>query len=452
MSYSLFRKQVNLDYSASSQDLAQQLKHLPWFMWLDSNHPAQEGRYDIVTALPITTLIAWPDQCCINDEPVAGAPFSLIQQLLTAYRPEPFADAPFTGGALGYISYDAGFPLQELPDFYAKDIGIPLLAIGLYDWAIVVDHQLKQTQLFFHGLGPKAQERFETIMACLQNKPAANADFRLTSDIQSNMSQEEYTQQFMRIKEHILAGDCYQINFAQRFSASYEGDLFACYLKLRGISPAPYGGFFSFPQGAILSVSPERFIQVRDRVVVTEPIKGTRPRDKDPLVDQENAQVLRDSLKDQAENVMIVDLLRNDLGRVCEPGSVKVRELFALKSFSNVHHLVSTIEGRLLADYDAIDLLQASFPGGSITGAPKRRAMEIISQLEPHGRSIYCGSLVYIGFDGNIDSNIAIRTVVANGSELFVWGGGGIVADSTAEGEYQETWAKVRNILRGLGG
>jgi para-aminobenzoate synthetase component I len=257
------------------------------------------------------------------------------------------------------------------------------------------------------------------------------------------------------VQRYIRAGDCYQINLAQRFSAPYRGDLWAAYLRLREATPTPFAGYMAWPaergEQAILSVSPERFLSCREGRVEARPIKGTRPRGATRDEDRQLAAELEESLKDRAENVMIVDLLRNDLGRVCRVGSVRVPQLCGLESYANVHHLVSVITGELDADRRPLDLLASSFPGGSITGAPKVRAMQIIDALEPSRRSVYCGSLGYVDVRGRMDTSIAIRTAVADRERLHLWGGGGVVADSSGEAEYRETLDKIRHLMAALG-
>jgi para-aminobenzoate synthetase component 1 len=238
------------------------------------------------------------------------------------------------------------------------------------------------------------------------------------------------------------------VNLAQRFSARAEGVAWDAYKYLRQLNPAPHSAFMLTPFGAVLSSSPERFLKVENGHVETKPIKGTRPRAADPARDAALAEELRASLKDRAENVMIVDLLRNDLGKVCRVGSVSVPKLFAIESFATVHHLVSTIVGELKPDQHAVDLLRGCFPGGSITGAPKIRSMQIIEELEPHRRSVYCGAIGYIGHDGNMDTNIAIRTLVYSDGWMHAWAGGGIVMDSSMESEYQESLDKAAAMLR----
>ncbi|RZK97799.1 MAG: aminodeoxychorismate synthase component I, partial [Pedobacter sp.] len=259
---------------------------------------------------------------------------------------------------------------------------------------------------------------------------------------------DDYCLAIQKIQSYILAGDCYQVNFAQRFSTEFEGDTLVAYLQLRDSLPSPFSAYIELASGAILSLSPERFIKLEKNRAETKPIKGTIARGKTPAEDSANANILSGSLKDRAENLMIVDLLRNDLSKTCT--NVKVPELFSLQSFANVHHLVSTVTGTLQQGYTALDLFATSFPGGSITGAPKIRAMEIIEELEPVRRSVYCGSVGYISACGNMDTNIAIRTLVCDQHKIHCWGGGGIVADSKADNEYQESIAKVSVLLETL--
>jgi len=261
------------------------------------------------------------------------------------------------------------------------------------------------------------------------------------------MTRSEYGRTFARVKSYLLEGDCYQVNLAQCFSAPVSGDPFAGYQALRWLNPAPFSAYLKTPFARILSSSPERFLAVREGRVETRPIKGTRPRGRTPEADAALQQELAESAKDRAENLMIVDLLRNDLGRVCTPGSVQVPELFAVESYATVHHLVSTVTGRLAPGRDAASLLRACFPGGSITGAPKIRAMEIIEELEPRRRGVYSGAIGYLGFDGAMDTNIAIRTLIHGANQIRFWAGGGIVHDSRVEEEYRETLDKAAALL-----
>ncbi|MFT4927195.1 MAG: para-aminobenzoate synthetase component 1, partial [Phenylobacterium sp.] len=275
--------------------------------------------------------------------------------------------------------------------------------------------------------------------------------FAITKDWQANMNFASYSSKFDKIQQYLLSGDCYQVNLAQRFTAQYQGDEYKAYCALSSSNQAPFSAFLRFESFSIISISPERLLQLNGQRIQTKPIKGTSVRADDPLRDRQNAFNLSQSSKDRAENVMIVDLLRNDIGKVSVAGSVKVPSLFAIESFPAVHHLVSTVTGVLSEQYQATDLLRSAFPGGSITGAPKIRAMQIIDELEPHRRSAYCGSIGYICASGNMDSSITIRTLVCkkeiSGNKIHCWAGGGLVADSQVESEYQETYDKVNKIL-----
>jgi len=357
---------------------------------------------------------------------------------------------------LGYWSYDLARRMMILPDIAQADDRLPDMAVGIYDWAVVLDHQQHSARLVSHRRFAETAEILPQILLRLQNLPPLPTDtFRVHGQIASNFTPDSYAAAFAAVQGYLQAGDCYQINLAQRFSARADGDAFGAYLALRGLSPAPYAAFLNFPYAQILCASPECFVSVQNGRVKTKPIKGTRPRGGDAQQDRLLAEELRSHPKDRAENLMIVDLLRNDLGKSCTPGSVHVPELFKVESFANVHHLVSTVEGRLAPGRDALDVLRDCFPGGSVTGAPKLRAMQIIEQLEPHRRGVYCGAIGYIGFDGNMDSNIAIRTMVYNENVIYCWAGGGIVADSDLTAEYQETLDKASamlELLRRYGG
>jgi para-aminobenzoate synthetase component 1 len=262
------------------------------------------------------------------------------------------------------------------------------------------------------------------------------------------MDKAAYATAFTRIKHYLKEGDSYQVNLTQRFVSPCQGDPWIAYRVLRRINAAPFSAYLNMPEVQVLSSSPERFLKVTEGRVETKPIKGTRPRKADPGEDQAQIAALAGSAKDRAENVMIVDLLRNDISRSCLEGSVRVPELFAVESYATVHHLVSTVTGELAPDQHALDLLRSCFPGGSITGAPKIRSMEIIEELEPHRRGIYCGAIGYIGFDGNMDTNIAIRTLVHNHGNIRFWVGGGIVNDSVLDEEYQECFDKAAALLQ----
>ncbi len=446
---------VSLDfpYSEDSARLFDGLAHLPWAAFLDSCRPhSRQGRYDILSADPVRTLVTRGERTEIVT-PGAGArhstddPFQLLREALGPPK-ERIAGVPFSGGAIGYFSYDLGRRIERMP-VIAEDLEhLPEMAAGIYDWALVVDHQERRSRLV--GGNRARLERFRRLLLG-GGEPAANAPpprpYRVLGEVCSNMTHDEYLAALKRIKRYILDGDCYQVNFAQRFSVAAEGDTWQAYQVLRQLNAAPFAAYLNTPHCQVLSSSPERFLQVRDGRVETKPIKGTAPRGRDPIEDMMLAEMLKDSLKDRAENLMIVDLLRNDIGKVCATGTVEVPALFTLESYARVHHLVSTVRGRLDRGQDALSLMRACFPGGSITGAPKLRSMEIIEELEPHRRGIYCGSIGYVGFDGDMDSNIAIRTLVHADGISRLWAGGGIVADSDPEAEYRETYHKAAALL-----
>ncbi|MGR5061591.1 aminodeoxychorismate synthase component I [Photobacterium sp. DNB22_13_2] len=432
---------------------------LPWAMILRSaasDHP--DNRFDILVADPLATLETYGETTRINfsngDEKSSNDdPFALIQEIQSQLIPSttPLKDVPFLGGTVGLFSYDLGRRVESIAATAQHDIATADMAVGIYDWALIADHQTEQLYL----VSPEGSDRMQWLqqhrLFAEQTTATTNsqhpAAFALTSQWQANMDKDEYCNKFDRIQQYLLSGDCYQINLTQRFSARYQGDEWQAYRLLEERNGAPFSGFLRTSDSAILSVSPERFLQHRDGYIETKPIKGTRPRNTNPSRDKALADDLRTAEKDRSENLMIVDLLRNDIGRVAKPGSVKVPSLFDIESFPAVHHLVSTVTGELDQQYTATDLLRACFPGGSITGAPKVRAMEIIEELEPNRRSAYCGSIGYISRCGKMDTSITIRTLVANEQTLHVWAGGGIVADSQADSEYQETLDKLSRIL-----
>ena len=355
-------------------------------------------------------------------------------------------DIPFCGGAIGLLDYEAGQGLNHVSSHREK---AGAAQVGLYDWCVIQDHLLKRATLVAQATVSEAT--LHDLLRRLRQRgssPGAPA-FRLLSRFESNLSETSYRAAFERIQAYIHAGDCYQVNLAQRFEAAYEGDPWPLYRRLRRAAAAPFSAYLALPgeNEALLSLSPERFISLHGRHVETAPIKGTRPRFEDLETDRLAIRELRNSVKDRAENLMIVDLLRNDLGRNCVPGTIHVDRLFEIQSFPTVHHMVSTISGELAQERSAVDLLRDSFPGGSITGAPKRRAMEVIAELEPDARQAYCGSVFYISADGRMDSNIAIRSLLCESAQVRCWGGGGIVADSNWQREYQETWDKVGRFL-----
>ncbi len=433
-----------LPYHADPSRYFNTVMHAPGAILLDAGRPtAQRGRYDLISAWPLAELAPTPDE-------TANAFLQRLRQSLSdlgecqAPVDNPL---PFTGGLIGYLSYDFGRRLEQLPTQAVDDLDLPDARLGLYAWALISDHQQQRSQLVFHPRLDAAERQRLSALFMSTNAPVPQP-FWLLTGFQSDITEAEYQQCFVRIQAYIQAGDCYQVNFAQRFRARYQGSPWTAYQALRAACPTPFAGYQSLPEGgAIISLSPERFLRISNGQVETRPIKGTRPRHLDPVQDQAQADALLDSPKDRAENLMIVDLLRNDLGRSCTVGSVRVPELFALESYPNVHHLVSAVTGELAPGKDALDLIAGSFPGGSVTGAPKIRAMQIIDELEPTRRALYCGSMLYLDVRGEMDSSIAIRSLLAKDGQISCWGGGGIVADSTGQAEYQESITKVKVLL-----
>ncbi|MFA5626865.1 MAG: aminodeoxychorismate synthase component I [Thiohalomonadaceae bacterium] len=432
-----------LPYPDDVLTMFQPLAALPWSMWLDS---AGRDRYDIFVAAPRVTLVT----CGVTTRICRGAdcsystddPLLLLQQILQETEPCQYKP-PFAGGAVGYFAYDLARRFVSLPEHAEDDLKLPEMAVGIYDWAVVVDHQMRSCWL---SGDREALQQWQN----LTEQNCETGMFTVQGEVCSNLSAQDYADRFARVQHYLQVGDCYQVNLAQRFCAPAKGDAFALYARLRRENPAPFAAWLSFPFAQVLSASPERFLRVQDSKVETKPIKGTRPRLAEPLADERQRADLQNSVKDRAENLMIVDLLRNDLGKSCVSGSVQVPRLFAQESFASVHHLVSTVTGELAQDRDSMDLLRDCFPGGSITGAPKLRSMEIIEELEPHRRGVYCGAIGYIGFDGNMDTNIAIRSMVYTQGKVCFAAGGGITVDSSMTGEYQESLDKAAALLHVL--
>ncbi|WP_219703820.1 aminodeoxychorismate synthase component I [Marinomonas lutimaris] len=464
-------KKVNLPYQTSLLPFFSAVRDLPYPALLDSNHEHfPDTNFDILVANPLARI--HPTK---NSQPITwystplyelsntDNPMTLLNELMSLICQEPWAksapkDLPFVGGLLGYYGYESGHFVEQLPDTVEHDIQLETLSIGLYGWAVVTCHKKKNTQLIISPwcLSEDVADlinRFTSACDDVLVKHDLNEarPFTLKVPFTSNMTEEAYAQKFAAVQDYIQSGDCYQVNLAQRFSTRYQGDTFTAYHALRDVCPTPFSAYMEFsPEQSLLSHSPERFLLCDQGRVESKPIKGTVARGKTPEEDKANADWLLASEKDRAENLMIVDLLRNDLGRTCLTGSIKVPKLFALESYANVHHLVSTVEGRIDQADQAIRVFHQSFPGGSITGAPKIRSMEIIDELEPHERSAYCGSIAYFSANGQMDSSITIRTLVADHGNLHCWAGGGLVADSKCQEEYQETFTKVGKLTHTL--
>ena len=433
-----------LPYLADPAPYFAAVRHAPGAVLLDSAHPiAQRGRFDLISAWPLQTLTAHSGE---SGQQYLQRAREALALLGSAQMPNA-CELPFAGGLIGYLSYDFGRRLEDLPQPNLDDIGLPDASLGLYHWALISDHRAQTSHLMFHP-AVDAQERQRLIDVFEQPAQAGTQAFRLHTRMTPDQTLEQYRRAFETVQDYIQAGDCYQVNLTQRFRAACTGDAWTAYQAMRAACSTPFSGYLQLGSGAaLLSFSPERFIKVSGNQVETRPIKGTRPRSRDPEEDVRNGRELLASAKDRSENLMIVDLLRNDLGRTCRIGSVRVPQLFALESYPNVHHLVSAVTGELAEDKDCLDLIAGSFPGGSITGAPKIRAMQIIDEVEPTRRAIYCGSVLYLDVRGEMDSSIAIRTLLIKDGQACCWGGGAIVADSQWQAEYEESIFKVKVLL-----
>lgn len=443
-------KKSPLAYFEDSSQLFSAIANKPWSIFLDSCLPyGDKGRYDIISTDPATTLVTSGNTTKItkhgeitySDED----PFALVKKCLNNDF-QSIKDLPFNGGAMGYFSYDLARRLEKLPVIAKDEENLAEMMVGIYSWAVIIDHHKKQSWLVGNGI---AKDAWNQLIDQFNVLPTAIEDesFSILDKTQSNMDKQSYNRAFNRIKHYLKEGDSYQVNLAQRFFSRCSGNPWTAYKILRKINSAPFSAYLNFPDVQILSSSPERFLKVVDAEVETKPIKGTRPRFQDQVKDEKQKNALLQSKKDRAENVMIVDLLRNDLSKNCKQGSVKVPVLFDIESFATVHHLVSTVTGVLDDGQHASDLLRNCFPGGSITGAPKIRSMEIIEELEPNRRGLYCGAIGYMGFDGNMDTNIVIRTLIHSENTIRFWAGGGIVYDSVMEDEYQESLDKAVALL-----
>jgi para-aminobenzoate synthetase component I len=483
---------VELSPELDAAAMCERLAGLPYRLWLDSSaRTSRLGRFSFVMADPSFVVRSRGTHVeifdCASGErrshqgDALNAIDTLVQPFVTSPVPEL---PPFQCGAAGYIAYDWGATLERLPSSRFDDLGLDDVVFGIYDWVLAWDHAARRVWLISSGVpetSPAARmaravarsgavmnriERVTAVRPAAADSPGGHSaapmppapsypveggwwDERI--QLRSSFTRRDYITAVARVREYVHAGDIFQANLSQRFEAALTEAPWALYRRLRSLNAAPFAAFMEAPGAAILSTSPERFIRVdAQRHVETRPIKGTSPRGIGPEHDAALGRALTESAKDRAENLMIVDLMRNDLSRVCTPGSVRVPELFALERYATVHHLVSTVVGDLEPGCTALDLLRAAFPGGSITGAPKVRAMEIIAELEPSRRSVYCGSLGYWSLTGELDTSIAIRTAIVRNGRVYFNAGGGIVADSNPEQEYRETLDKARGIIDAL--
>jgi para-aminobenzoate synthetase component 1 len=461
---------------------------LPFLTLLDSvTDHSQLGRYSFLCADPVTAVRSKGQltQQLVEERwiRVGHDPLAHVGALLAPHAAAPVAGLPpFQGGVAGYLGYDWGMMLESVPRPRYDDLEVPDVLLGLYDWVIAWDHAMGRAWVISTGIpenGAARSERAARRLAFVTDRlavgrsggqaveghgdrPSARPPDRRISaapsypvpdvpGVRSNFTRDGYLDAVARVIEYVFAGDIFQANLSQRLEAPLVGTPLELYDRLRRRNPAPFSAYLDCGDLVVASSSPERFLRVEpDGRVETRPIKGTRPRGLGPEHDAALARALAESDKDKAENVMIVDLLRNDLSRVCRPGSVRVPELFAIEQYATVHHLVSTVGGELAPEQGPLDLVRAAFPGGSITGAPKVRAMQIIAELEPTQRAVYCGSIGYLSVTGALDTSIVIRTCLVLGGTVYVQVGGGIVADSDPEEEYRETLDKARGLVAAL--
>src|SRR5215203_1587511 len=477
-----------LGVTADPAEICARFLDLPYVLFLDSAATQHaDAAYSFLSADPAAVVrskgaVTEIQRGATGWIKVPGDGLAAARALLPTDPLDPVSGLPpFQAGLAGYIGYDWGAVLEQLPRPRYDDLALPDLILGLYDWVIAWDHRVGTASLISSGLPEvngarerRARERMDMVRERLGRRagsitaghlgsrdkvgePAPSYPVPSMRDaerirLRSTFTRSGYLDAVRRVREYILAGDIFQANLSQRFQSHWSDSPFELYQKLRRRNPAPFAAYLGFGDLAVLSASPERFLRLDQDggQIETRPIKGTRPRGLGPMHDAALGRALAESQKDRAENVMIVDLLRNDLSRVCRPGTVRVPELFALERYATVHHLVSTVVGDLNAGVDPLELLRAAFPGGSITGAPKLRAMEIIAELEPSQRGVYCGSIGYWSLSGELDTSIAIRTAVVRNGRVYFSAGGGIVADSDPELEYAETLDKARGLIETL--
>ena len=487
----------------AAPELFELIEDRPYSFFLDSGmDPQRLGRYSFLGSEPFLVMSSRGSEITLirgqEHKVQHGNPFDTMGKLLEVYKLDHCpAPVPFLGGTVGYFSYDLCHFIERLPSTAINDLKLPESYFAFYDTIVAFDHLEKKTYLVATGFpemeegqrlkrarmrleemkgwlcsshsviaSEAKQSRVRDCGACSERERGISSSLlrlRLATataprndrqnkeiTLKSNFTPEEYMKAVNRVREYIAAGDVFQVNLSQRFEADLKIPPYELYKRLRIVNPAPFASYLNFPDVAIVSASPERFLKVQSDMVETRPIKGTRPRGRDSVEDERLAHELTHSTKDRAENMMIVDLERNDLGRVCHYGTVKVTELATLETFPTVFHLTSTIVGRLRRGKSNIDLLKATFPGGSITGAPKVRAMEIIDELEPTKRSVYTGSIGYLSFNEDMDINIVIRTFLIKKGKAYFQVGGGIIYDSDPEAEYMETLDKARALIRAL--
>ncbi|MFH1230657.1 MAG: aminodeoxychorismate synthase component I [Planctomycetota bacterium] len=447
-----FRK---MSASFASKDIYDYFYNRPYPFFLSSamRHKSW-GRFSFVGSDPFLVLKSKKNNISIEQNGKIthkkGNPLEELRKILNSYKVayQNKPPIPFIGGGVGYLGYDLCHFIEELPNQAKDDLQFPDLYFAFYNQFFAIDHYAREVwEITLDGNKQYTSNKYQSIL----NTQILNTSILSHRKLKSNFTKPDYLKSLKRIKDYIFDGDVYQVNLSQRFETTYNKSPLDLFMKLQQINPAPFSALLK-PDNhqSIISSSPEMFLKVTNRQIETRPIKGTRPRGKTAAEDNRLKKELYHSIKDNAELSMIVDMERNDLGRVCKYGSVKVTQPKVIETYPTLHHLVSTVTGDLDKKYDLVDLIKATFPGGSITGAPKIRAMEIIDELEPTQRNVYTGAIGYIGFDGNMDLSIAIRIIMLNNNKAYYQVGGGIVADSDPEAEYQETLTKGKALLQAL--
>jgi para-aminobenzoate synthetase component 1 len=420
---------------------------------LDSARDAETlGRYSFIGVNCFLTFKSKSGKCYKGEEEYAGDTFEELNKILKEYSIENNTDLPFVSGGIGYFSYDLAREVEDIPNIAKEDIDTPHCYYNFYDNIIILDNLKKSAYVSALGILKSQEDSIEHIKKCIQggNKIEYEKVGNITNNFISDFDKNSYMNTITKVRAYIKSGDIYITNLTQRFSCNTRKSAYKIYKDLRHINPAPFAAFMNFENFNLICSSPERFLSIRDRRVETRPIKGTMPRGLDAAEDLKNKNILINSEKDKAELLMVVDLERNDLSKVCKPSTVKVTELFKLEEYSTVFHLVSTVVGELKETVNPLECIKACFPGGSITGTPKIRSMEIIEELEPVRRNIYTGALGYLGFEGNVDLNIIIRTILIKDNKAYFGVGGGITWDSNEEFEYDETLDKAKALMRVL--
>lgn len=420
-------------------------------VFLDSSLVNKLGRYSVIGAVPYLKLVKEDNNFYINGEKETTCSFeTYLKTYLAEHKDKNNTELPIISGAIGYFSYEYGRKLMEVDSVKEDLVSIPDAVLVFYDFYIIEDRHEQRTYLIANGITREAAKLLDEMETRINGKPVymqKESDTEYPIEVQPNFAKDEYKQAVDRMIRYIIEGDIYITNMTQQLTVKSDKVPLDVFYDLRENNPSPFGGYFDYGDFQIVCASPERFLKMQKGHVNTRPIKGTRKRGETPEEDMLMRTELENSEKDKSELLMIVDLERNDLNRVCRPGSVKVTELFSVEEYATVFHLVSDIEGDLEESKNVMDLLEAAFPGGSITGAPKYRAMEIIDELENNKRNLYTGSIGYLTLDGGCDFNIVIRTALYKDGKYYLGVGGGITAESDLEFEYEETLQKAKAVL-----